>query len=88
MSDAHERMLGGAGHIVVDRFFLGELKRFVNNDEYVAIGHVLGDADMRERLERCDAVVVNGEGPCIMAMAPSISRYSALPKSWVKLRSS
>lgn len=56
-------MLGNAGHAVVERFFLGELRRFINNDdEKMAIESVLADADMRERLERCDAVVVNGEG--------------------------
>jgi hypothetical protein len=63
VSDAHARMLGNAGHAVVERFFLGELRRFAsNNDENEAIESVLADADMRERLERCDAVIVNGEG--------------------------
>jgi polysaccharide pyruvyl transferase WcaK-like protein len=62
VSDAHARMLGQAGHAVVERFFLGELRRFTNTDEKAAIDSVLADDDMRERLERCDAVVVNGEG--------------------------
>jgi hypothetical protein len=55
-------MLGGAGHAVVERFFLGELRRFAGNDEKAAIAGVLADGEVRPRLERCDAVVVNGEG--------------------------
>jgi Polysaccharide pyruvyl transferase len=62
VSDGHARMLGKAGHAVVERFFLGELRRFANSNEKVAIESVLADDDMRERLERCEAVVVNGEG--------------------------
>ncbi len=64
VSDGHARMLGKAGHAVVERFFLGELRRFTNtnHDEKAAIEAVLADDEMRERLERCDAVVVNGEG--------------------------
>lgn len=62
VSDAHARMLGGAGHTVVERFFLGELRRFAGNDEKMAVENVLADDDMRARLEHSDAVVVNGEG--------------------------
>jgi polysaccharide pyruvyl transferase WcaK-like protein len=62
VSDAHARMLGQAGHAVIERFFLGELRRFASQDEKAAIESVLADGAMRERLERCDAVVVNGEG--------------------------
>lgn len=62
VSDAHARMLGVAGHAVIERFFTGELRRFAIKDEKAAIERVLADGEMRERLERCDAVVVNGEG--------------------------
>lgn len=62
VSDAHARMLGSAGHAIVERFFLGELRRFRSEDEASAIRNVLADDDMRARLERSDAVVVNGEG--------------------------
>ena len=62
VSDAHARMLGQAGHAVIERFFLGELRRFANKEEKAAIESVLGDDGMRERLERSDAVIVNGEG--------------------------
>jgi polysaccharide pyruvyl transferase WcaK-like protein len=62
VSDGHARMLGDAGHAVIERFFSGELRRFISNDEKAGVECVLSDPDMRERLERCDAVVVNGEG--------------------------
>jgi len=64
VSDAHARMLGEAGHAVIERFFLGELRPFAiaDNDEKGAIERVLADDDLRQSLERCDAVVVNGEG--------------------------
>lgn len=62
VSDAHARLLGEAGHRVVDRAFLGELRRFAGPDEATGIRAVLADAPMRARLEACDAVVVNGEG--------------------------
>jgi hypothetical protein len=62
VSDAHARLLGEAGHRVTDRAFLGELRRFAGRDEEAAIRLVLADAQLRERLEACDSVVVNGEG--------------------------
>lgn len=62
VSDAHARMLAEAGHIVTDRAFLGELRRFAGSDEDDSIDAVLSDDSMRARLEACDAVVVNGEG--------------------------
>jgi len=62
VSDAHARMLGQAGHQVIDRAFLGDLRRFAGKDEGACVARVLGDDAMRGRLEACDAVVVNGEG--------------------------
>lgn len=62
VSDAHARLLGAAGHIVSRRFFLGELKRFAMPDEEAAIQAVLRDEPLRDEIEACDAVVVNGEG--------------------------
>lgn len=62
VSDAHARMLGDAGHQVLDRAFLGELRPFANPVEADGIAAVLADDDLRSRIEACDALVVNGEG--------------------------
>jgi len=62
VSDAHARMLGAAGHCVVERFFLRELQRFGGLDESAARRRVLDDEIMAACLDRVDAVVVNGEG--------------------------
>jgi hypothetical protein len=62
VSDAHARMLGAAGHQVVERAFLGELRAFASEDEEQGIAAVLADDALRSRIEACDALVVNGEG--------------------------
>ena len=62
VSDAHARLLGAAGHTVVDRAFLGELKPFATRDEAAGIAAVLADEPLRARIEAADVVVVNGEG--------------------------
>ena len=62
VSDAHARMLGEAGHAIIERSFLGELRAFANGDEKDGVAAVLADAALRSRIEACDAVVVNGEG--------------------------
>lgn len=62
VSDAHARLLGAAGHAVVDRAFLGELRAFASADEAAGIAAVLRDDALRSRIEACDALVVNGEG--------------------------
>jgi polysaccharide pyruvyl transferase WcaK-like protein len=62
VSDAHARMLGGAGHQVIDRAFLQELRAFATTDETAGIAAVLADEILRSRIEACDALVVNGEG--------------------------
>ena len=62
VSDAHARLLGGLGHHVVDRVFIGELRAFATMDEKSGIAAVLSDDVLRSRIEACDALVVNGEG--------------------------
>lgn len=62
VSDAHARMLGEAGHQVMERAFLGELRAFASEDEAAGIAAVLADPLLRVRIEACDALVVNGEG--------------------------
>ncbi len=62
VSDAHARLLGAAGHRVVDRAFLGELKPFAHREEEAGIAGVLADDSLRGRIEAADVVVVNGEG--------------------------
>ncbi len=62
VSDAHARMLGAAGHVVSNRYFLGELRGFSARDEAVGIQRVLHDNTLRAQIEAADAVVVNGEG--------------------------
>lgn len=62
VSDAHARLLGSAGHRVVDRAFLGELKPFAHREEEPGIAAVLADESLRSRIEAAEAVVVNGEG--------------------------
>jgi polysaccharide pyruvyl transferase WcaK-like protein len=62
VSDAHARLLGAAGHRVVERFFLRELQHFGTVEEASAANRILADEAMVECLDRVDAVVVNGEG--------------------------
>lgn len=62
VSDAHARMLGGMGHTVTRRHFLGELRHFALPDEAAAIEMVLRDESVRTDIESCDVVIVNGEG--------------------------
>ncbi len=62
VSDAHARLLGAAGHIVLKRYFLGELRRFAIPDEEAAIQAVLREEALRSEIEACDVVMVNGEG--------------------------
>jgi hypothetical protein len=62
VSDAHARLLGAAGHEVVDRAFAGDLRAFAAEDEKTAIRAVLVNDPLRARIEACDAVVVNGGG--------------------------
>lgn len=62
VSDAHARMLGRAGHEVVVRLFANELSRFALDNTTKAIKLILADVELRQQIERVDAVVVNGEG--------------------------
>ncbi len=62
VSDAHARLLGGSGHEIIDRTFLGELSSFSGQDEKECIARVLADEAFRARIEAADTVVVNGEG--------------------------
>ncbi len=62
VADAHARMLGSAGHQVIDRAFVDELRAFANDNEKAGIAAVLADAALRSRIAAADAVVVNGEG--------------------------
>lgn len=62
VSDAHARLLGAAGHQVIDRAFLGELRAFAHEDEAEGIAAVLSHPALRARIDACDALVVNGEG--------------------------
>lgn len=62
VSDAHARLLGTAGHEVIDRYFCGELRGFASTDENNGINAVLENEEVRSRLEACDALIVNGEG--------------------------
>lgn len=62
VSDAHARMLGRAGHTVASRIFVNELKRFSASTENDLIANIARDDALVEKIEACDAVVVNGEG--------------------------
>lgn len=61
VSDAHARMLGGMGHTVARRHFLGELRHFALPDEAAAIEMVLRDESVRTDIESCDVVIVKTE---------------------------
>ena len=62
VSDAHARMLGAAGHAVIDRAFIGELSAFASRNDERGVAAVLANDVLRSRIESCDALVVNGEG--------------------------
>ena len=63
VSDAHARMLGGMGHTVTRRHFLGELRHFALPDEAAAIEMVLRDESVRTDIESCDEPAKRGQTP-------------------------
>lgn len=62
VSDAHARMLGRMGHIVYHRYFVNELARHARPTLAETVAALEGDDKVMKRLNRSDAVIVNGEG--------------------------
>ena len=62
VADAHARMLGRAGHEITERFFTDWNSGIPDPRDSSAINHLLHDDGFRRRIERVDAVIVNGEG--------------------------
>lgn len=62
VADAHARLLGRAGHRVVDRLFLNELRCHEVGSDGDIVAAIERDESLMARLADVDAVVVNGEG--------------------------
>ncbi|WP_075657660.1 hypothetical protein [Pseudochrobactrum sp. B5] len=62
VSDAHARMLGRAGHEVVERFFMDWRHGITDPKSPDAIDELLQNEEFLSRIEPVDAVLVNGEG--------------------------
>lgn len=62
VSDGHARLLGRAGHVITERFFMDWNHGIPNAKDIRAIDHLLRHEDFRRRIDAVDAVVVNGEG--------------------------
>ncbi|GDX96690.1 hypothetical protein LBMAG47_23550 [Planctomycetia bacterium] len=62
VADAHARLLGRAGHRVVDRLFLNALRGHEEGSDKDVVAAIERDGPLMARLADVDAVVVNGEG--------------------------
>lgn len=62
VSDAHARMLGRRGHHVVQRCFLGDMRRFADPNCRTGILRALRDEALRQSISDTDGLVLNGEG--------------------------
>lgn len=62
VSDAHARMLGRQGHMVVYRGFVTQFRKIGRLEENEAILKALENARLHKVLNNCDVVIVNGEG--------------------------
>ncbi|MEM9761193.1 MAG: polysaccharide pyruvyl transferase family protein [Pseudomonadota bacterium] len=62
VSDAHARLLGRAGHRVVHRCFVNELRSFARDSLERTVRALERSDALMDRLDAADAVVVNGEG--------------------------
>lgn len=62
VADGHARLLGRAGHEVVDRLFLNALRGHEQGDDRDVVASIERDVALMGRVAAVDAVVVNGEG--------------------------